>query len=196
LELNSLGVFCGSSHGKRNEYSEAARGLGAILAERKITLVYGAGNVGLMDTIANAVLEGGGEVIGVIPKALADLNVVHLGLTDLRVVGSMHERKALMAELSQGFVALPGGIGTLEELFEMLTWAQLGIQQKPCGLLDVLDYYGPLNQLLDHAVEEGFLIKDHRDALLTAKAPEALLDKMTSFAITPPIAKYLDRKTS
>src|SRR5216684_2485810 len=161
--LRSLAVFCGSSLGVASIYREAAREVGRLLGQRAIRLVYGGGHVGLMGVVADACLNAGGRVIGVIPQALADKEVAHRGLTELRVVSSMHERKAVMAELSDAFVALPGGYGMWEELFEMLTWSQLGIHCKPCGLLNVNGYYDPLLDLADQAVSEGFLREVNRD---------------------------------
>jgi uncharacterized protein (TIGR00730 family) len=143
--------------------------------------VTGGGRVGLMGVVADSAMDAGGDVIGVIPEALAAKEVAHAGLTELRVVGSMHERKALMAELSDGFVALPGGFGTLEEFFEVLTWAQLGLHPKPCGLLNVAGYYDPLLSLLDHAVQEQFLRSAHRALVIEEKDPERLLDRLAAF---------------
>ena len=170
-------VFTGSRHGVRPEYSENAILLGRELVERGYGLVYGGGNVGLMNVIANTVLELSGTVIGVIPNSLVGKEVAHRGLTELRVVQSMHERKALMAELSDGFVAMPGGIGTMEELFEVLSWAQLGLHDKPCGLLNVSEYYDPLIQFLDRAVTDDFLKPKHRALMLVDKNPGTLLDR-------------------
>jgi uncharacterized protein (TIGR00730 family) len=171
-------VFAGSRHGARAEYAEAARALGKALVERGYGLVYGGGKVGLMTVIADTVLEMSGHVTGVIPDSLVTREVAHRGLTDLRIVRSMHERKAVMAELSDGFIAMPGGIGTMEELFEVLSWAQLGIHNKPCGLLDAAGYYRPLSIFLDHAVTEGFLKPKHRALLLVEEQPEKLLDRV------------------
>ena len=170
-------VFTGSRHGVRPEYSANAVLLGRELVERGYGLVYGGGNVGLMNVIANTVLELSGTVIGVIPNSLVGKEVAHRGLTELRVVQSMHERKALMAELSDGFVAMPGGIGTMEELFEVLSWAQLGLHDKPCGLLNVSEYYDPLIQFLDRAVTDDFLKPKHRALMLVDKNPGTLLDR-------------------
>ncbi len=161
-----LCVFTGSRRGLRVQYSESARELGRALVRRGIGLVYGGGNVGLMNVIADSVLGLGGHVTGVIPDALVSKEVAHRGLTDLRVVGSMHERKAVMAELSDGFIALPGGIGTLEEFFEVLSWAQLGLHEKPCGLLNVGGYYDPLIAFLDHAQSEDSIKPKHRALLI------------------------------
>lgn len=178
--MKKICVFCGSSPGKQPEYIEVARKLAVALTKREIGLVYGGASVGIMGEIADAVLSSGGEVIGVIPQALVDKEVSHKGLSELKVVASMHERKAVMAQLSDGFIALPGGLGTLEELFEVLTWAQLGFHEKPCGLLNVNGYYDQLCFFLDHAVEEEFVKTSHRKMLLTGDSPEALLSLMES----------------
>jgi len=168
-------VFCGSSVGARPEYREAARALARALTRRGIGLVYGGARVGVMYEIAATALEAGGEVIGVIPQDLADKEVAFTGLSDLRVVGSMHERKALMAELSDGFIALPGGLGTIEELLEVLAWAQLGLHKKPCGLLNVCRYFDALVGFLDHAVDQRFIKPEHLGMLLIEEDSEALL---------------------
>ncbi len=173
-----LCVFCGSSFGSRAVYRAAAEAFGALLAQRQIELVYGGAHAGLMGALADAVLAGGGRVIGVIPEALRERELAHLGLTDLRIVSSMHERKALMASLSDGFVALPGGIGTLEELFEVWTWSQLGLHRKPCALLDVNGFYGGLASFMDHVQAEGFLRPTQRQALIVEADAEALLERM------------------
>ncbi len=170
-------VYAGSNHGLNPAYAEAAADLARLLAGRGIGIVYGGGKVGLMGVLADTGLEAGGEVIGVMPQALIDREIGHGGLTELRVVGSMHERKALMAELSDGFVALPGGAGTLEELIEVYTWSQLGIHAKPMGVLNVDGYYDALAALLDHAVQEGFLRPEHRAAMHAETTPEALLER-------------------
>jgi uncharacterized protein (TIGR00730 family) len=185
-------VFCGSSPGKDAVYGERAAAFGRLLAARGIGLVYGGAQRGLMGAIANAVLEAGGQVIGVIPRAMVDREIAHRGLTELRVVGSMHERKALMAELSDGFVALPGGIGTFEELFEVWTWSQLGLHQKPCGLLNVGGFYDRLSGFLDHVVGEGFLQPVQRAALLIESDGEALLAAIARYQ-APAVAKWLVR---
>lgn len=179
--MKRICVFCGSSPGARPEYAQAARQLGAILAQRKIGLVFGGGRVGMMGQLAQAALENGGEVIGVIPKELHERKVAFAGLSDLRVVGSMHERKALMAELADGFMALPGGLGTLEEIFEILTWAQLGMHHKPCGLLNVGQYYTQLLAFLDQIVAQRFLEAAHRSMILTAEHPEELLRQFETY---------------
>jgi uncharacterized protein (TIGR00730 family) len=179
--LRKVCVFCGSKHGVRPDYTEAARAMGAALAAGGIGLVYGGGRVGLMGVVADAVLDAGGEVIGVIPDHMSDREIAHYGLTDLRVVGTMHERKALMYELSDGFVALPGGLGTLEELFEITTWSQLGLHAKPTGLLDVAGFYTPLVAFLDQLVTEGFVAERHRRLLRVADKPAALLEALAAF---------------
>ncbi len=190
--LKRVCVFAGSSPGARPEYAAGARRLGAALAERGIELVYGGGSVGLMAAVADAVLERGGRVIGVIPEGLVRREVAHGGLTELRIVASMHERKALMSELSDAFVTLPGGLGTLEELFEVLTWAQLGIHAKPCGLLDVGGYYQGLVAFLEHAVEHRFVRAEHRAALLVEHEPEGLLERFSGYR-PPRVEKWLHR---
>ena len=179
--LRRVCVFCGSKHGARPEYAEAARAMAAALVAAGVDLVYGGGRVGLMGVVADAVLEAGGEVIGVIPDHMSDREIAHYGLTDLRVVGSMHERKALMYELSDGFVALPGGLGTLEELFEITTWSQLGLHAKPTGLLDVAGFYAPLVEFLDRLVTEGFVSQRHRRLLRVAADPAGLLERLAAF---------------
>jgi hypothetical protein len=184
--VKRLCVFCGSAIGRRPAYAAAARALAAALLDRGLGLVYGGGSVGLMGTIADAVLAGGGEVIGVLPKGLARKELAHDGLTELHVVGSMHERKALMASLADGFVALPGGLGTLEEILEILTWAQLGIHRKPVGLLDVEGYWSGLVALLRHAVGEGFVRPEYAALLLVEPTPAALLDRFAAWQ--PPVA--------
>jgi uncharacterized protein (TIGR00730 family) len=178
--LSRICVFCGSSPGVNPGYAHAAQAVAQLFCERGISLVYGGGNVGLMGILANACLERGGRVIGVIPRALADREVAHTGLTELRIVSSMHERKAVMADLSEAFIALPGGYGTWEELFEVLSWSQLGIQRKSCGLLNVNGYYDPLLELADKSVAEGFLRKTHRELLLSDDDPERLLDRLSA----------------
>jgi hypothetical protein len=185
--LKRICVFCGSSSGVHPVYAQAAQAVGRLLWRRGIELVYGGGNVGLMGMLADACLAEGGRVIGVIPQALVDKEVAHLGLTELRVVSSMHERKAIMADLSDAFVALPGGYGTWEELFEMLTWSQLGIHQKPCGILNVNGYYDPLLELADKAVSEGFLREVNRDLLLSDDDLERFLDRLSAYSV-PKIA--------
>lgn len=181
--MQAIGVFCGSSIGVATAYADAARSLGTLLAQRGVTLVYGGGKVGLMGVLADAALTAGGRVIGVIPQALLDREVGHLGLTDLRVVHSMAERKSLMGELSDAFIALPGGIGTLDELFEVWTWTQLGLHDKPCGLLNVAGYFDPLLRFLDHATEQEFLAPSQRALLSVEEVAEALLESLGSRCI-------------
>ena len=171
-------VYTGSRHGSRPEYTQAAEAFGALLAREGIGLVYGGGRLGLMGVVADAALAAGGEVIGIIPKKLVDLEVAHTGLSELHVVESMHERKARMADFSDGFVALPGGIGTMEELFEVWAWLHLGYHDKPCGLLDVAGFYDPLIVFLDRMVEEGFLRADTRAMLFADDDGRRLLDKL------------------
>jgi uncharacterized protein (TIGR00730 family) len=178
--MRRICVFCGSSDGVSPAFREAARLFGALLAREGLGLVYGGGRVGLMGVLADAALAGGGEVIGVIPEVLEIKERGHHGLTELRTVGSMHERKALMAELADAFVALPGGMGTLDEFCEAVTWAQLGLHHKPCGLLDVRRYFAPFVQFLDGAVQAGFVQPAHRALIHVDADPERLLDKLRS----------------
>ena len=188
-------VFCGSSDGARPEYLEAARATGRALARRGIGLVYGGGRVGLMGAVADEVMAAGGEVIGVIPHGLRVREVAHDGLSELRVVASMHERKALMAELADAFVSLPGGMGTLEETCEMLTWGQLGIHRKPCALLNVGGYFDRLFAFLDHTVAEGFVRPVHRALAISAADPELLLDALAAYQ-SPDIPAWISREES
>jgi uncharacterized protein (TIGR00730 family) len=190
--MNRLCVFCGSSPGRDPAYLAVAAELGTLLAKRRIGLVYGGASIGLMGALADAAQAAGGEVIGVIPDALVEWEVAHAGLADLRIVASMHERKALMAELSDGFIALPGGIGTLEELFEVWTWAQLGSHIKPCALLNVFGFYDRLLGFLDFVVEEAFMRPIHRNMLLVGETPEGLLGKMERYR-APPETRWIRR---
>jgi len=185
-------VFTGSSRGARAEYSDAARRLARRLVERGYGLVYGGGNVGLMGVIADAVLDGSGHVTGVIPDALVSQEVAHRGLSELRVVQSMHERKAVMADLSDGFIAMPGGIGTMEEFFEVLSWSQLGLHDKPCGLLNIGGYYDHLIRFMNHAVDQEFLKPKHRALLIVEEEPSRLLDRFEPI-ITANGAKRFER---
>lgn len=185
MVIRRVCVFCGSSAGTNPAYRRAAVALGQSLVRRGLGLVFGGGHVGLMGALADAVIAEGGQAVGVIPRGLEQRELGHQGLTELRVVGSMHERKATMAELSDAFVALPGGMGTLEETTEILTWAQLGIHQKPVGLLDVAGYWRPLVAFLDHAVESGFLRPEHRALLLVERDPEPLLDLLAAWEAPP-----------
>ncbi|HLW00038.1 MAG TPA: TIGR00730 family Rossman fold protein [Ktedonobacterales bacterium] len=182
--MHTLCVFCGSSRGTRPEYAEMAQALGREMAARGLELVYGGSSIGMMGTLADAVLAAGGEVTGVLPRGLFRREVAHTGLTRLREVGSMHERKLLMIELADGFIALPGGFGTYDELFEVVTWAQIGLHQKPIGLLDVCGFFAPLLAMVAHAAEEGFLPTEHRNLLLREETPTAMLDRLQSY--TPP----------
>lgn len=190
--MKSICVFCGSSSGNHPAYTEAARSLGETLARAGITLVYGGGHVGLMGVVADATLGAGGEAIGVIPRSLVEREISHNGLTDLHVVGSMHERKAMMSELSEGFIALPGGTGTMEEFFEVLTWAQLGEHGKPCGLLNVAGYYDPLLNFFDRMVQERFLSDTNRSIVLVDTEPTALLGRFEEYK-PPKTPKWIDK---
>jgi len=190
MNFRRICVFCGSNPGVNPAYTKAAAGLARLLADRRIELVYGGGNIGLMGVLADAALEAGGRVIGVIPESLMAKEVGHQGLTELRVVGSMHERKALMADLAEGFIALPGGYGTFEEFCEVVTWSQLGLHAKPCGVLNAEGYYDPLLALFDRAVKEGFLRSDNRTLVLEERDPRRLLEKMSEFRI-PAVGKWI-----
>ncbi len=186
-------VFCGSSPGARPVYRATAEALGRALAEQDRTLVYGGGNVGLMGAAADAALAAGGRVVGVIPQHLVAREVGHVGVTDLRVVSSMHERKQLMADLADAFVLMPGGLGSLEEFFEIWTWGQLGLHRKPYGVLNVDGYFDPLLAFLDHAVEERFVRREHRDLVLIDDEPARLLARLDAHEPAP-LAKWLDRQ--
>ncbi len=189
--MKRICVFCGSNKGVRAAYVSAAQAMGRALVKRNIGLVYGGGNVGLMGVIADEMLAEGGEVIGVIPQGLVAREVAHQNLTEQRIVSTMHERKALMAELSDAFIAMPGGMGTFDEFCEILTWAQLGIHQKSCGVLNVENYFTPLLTMFDHAMNEGFLRAEHRALVLEASEPERLLDQLAAYQ--PQFAeKWLD----
>jgi uncharacterized protein (TIGR00730 family) len=192
--MQRLCVFCGSSGGSRPIYAEATRGLGKALVAHGVGLVYGGGHVGLMGILADSVLDAGGSVIGVIPQALVDKELAQGGLTQLHVVTTMHQRKALMADLADGFAALPGAFGTADELFEILTWAQLGLHAKPIGLLNVAGYFDPLRAWLDHAVREGFLRSAHRRLLLEAEEPERLLDLLEQSRPVAETPKWIDER--
>jgi hypothetical protein len=186
--MRRLCVFCGSQPGRRAAYAQSARSLGRLLVERGIGLVYGGGRVGMMGVLADSVLAGGGEVIGVIPQALVNRELAHTGVTDLRVVASMHERKALMASLADAFVALPGGFGTFEEFCEATTWTQLGLQRKPCGLLNVAGFFDPLLALFDHAASEGFILAEHRAIVVEESDAACLLDRLAAY--NPPAQEH------
>jgi uncharacterized protein (TIGR00730 family) len=191
--MQRLCVFCGSSPGARPAYAEATAEVARLLVGEGVGVVYGGGHVGLMGVLADTAMSAGGEVIGVMPQGLVDREIGHTGITELRVVGSMHERKALMADLADAFIALPGGAGTLEELFEVYTWAQLGLHAKPCGLLDVEGYFSGLVDFLDHAVSERFLREEHRAMLIVESDPRALIERLREFepGVTP---KWIDRE--
>lgn len=191
--MDTVCVFCGSSPGARPAYTEATEELARLLAAEGIGVVYGGGGVGLMGKLADAVLAHGGEITGVIPRALVDREIEHRQVEDMRVVDSMHERKALMAELADAFVALPGGIGTLEELVEVFTWSQLGLHRKPCGLLNVEGYYQRLADFLDHAVQERFLLEQHRATLMAESDPGALLERLRAYRPDAVEPKWIDR---
>ncbi|HJP86389.1 MAG TPA: TIGR00730 family Rossman fold protein [Gemmatimonadaceae bacterium] len=193
--IKRLAVFCGSNVGARREYVEAARSLGRLLSDRGIGVVYGGSNVGLMAALANEILDNQGDIIGVIPRTLMQREVAHTELVDLRIVESMHERKALMAELCDGFVALPGGIGTLEEFFEVWTWAQLGMHDKPCGLLNIAGYFDGLLAFLDRAVEERFVRDVHREMVIVEENPQRLLDRFESYE-PPRVVKWIGAATT
>ena len=189
-ELTSVAVYCASSPGFDAAFAGAATSLGRLLAGRGIRLVFGGGHVGLMGVLADAALAAGGEVHGVITRALEAKELAHTGLTSLQVVETMHERKAAMADAADGFVMLPGGFGTLDEFFEVLTWTQLGIHAKPCGVLDVNGFFGPLRAMLDAMVAEGFLREQHRDMVLVGPDPAALLDRLAAWE-RPEVPKWL-----
>ena len=191
--MKNITVFCGSNSGFRTDYAEAARDLARCFVNQDIRLVYGGGNVGLMGIIADEVMRTGGEVIGIIPESLNKKEVGHRAITELRIVSSMHERKALMAELADGFIAMPGGIGTFEEFFEILTWAQLGFHEKPCAVLNIAGYYDGLLALCDNAVTEGFLRPAHRQLILEDSNPEFLLEKMRNLKPLP-VEKWIDKE--
>lgn len=188
--MKAVCVYCGSNAGVREDYGVLARALGLEIARRGMALVYGGARVGLMGQVADAALAAGGRVVGIIPQSLVDKEIAHSGLTESHIVGSMHERKRMMADLSDGFVALPGGIGTLEEIFEMWTWAQLGYHAKPCALIDTARYWTGLAAFLDHQVQEGFVRAPHRDMLMVDDDPARLLDRMEAYE-PPVVTKWI-----
>ena len=193
--MKRICVYCGSSDGKRPEYKEAARALGHAMLEKGIGLVYGGAQIGIMGEIANTVVNGGGEVIGIMPRSLADREIYHTGLTELKIVNSMHERKAMMADFSDGFIALPGGLGTIEEIFEVLTWAQLGFHHKPCALFNALGYYNHLSAFLDHTRVEGFVNGASRSMIITEDNPGRLLEQFEAYQ-APQVNKWSDRNNT
>lgn len=193
--MHRVCVFCGSNEGGRPAYADSARALGRLLVERGLGLVYGGGNVGLMGVVADAVLAAGGEVVGVIPHALMAREIGHPGVTTMHVVDSMHERKALMAEHADAFIALPGGVGTFEELFEAITWTQLGLHAKPCGILNVEGFYDDLLRFLDRAWAEGFIKPDTRAIVKAGADPAALLD-LLEHAELPAAPRWITRETA
>jgi uncharacterized protein (TIGR00730 family) len=192
-QMNRICVFCGTNTGSRPEYGAAARALGQLLAEQGIELVYGGASVGIMGELADSVHEHDGHVTGIIPQQLMEKEAAHTGIPNLIVVASMHQRKSQMADLSDGFIALPGGIGTLEGFFEILTWGQLGIHAKPSGILNVAGYFDGLTRFLDHAVREGFLTEGHRAAIMMETDPRRLLERMQAY--TPPQSEKLMGRT-
>lgn len=188
--MKSICVFCGSNEGANSAYMKAAAELGTAIAGRGLRLVYGGAHVGLMGTLADAALEAGGAVTGVMPFALVEKEIAHLDLSDLRTVSSMHERKAVMADLADGFIAMPGGVGTLEEIFEIWTWAQLGDHHKPVGFLNVEAYFDKLLAFLDHQTEERFMRQEHRDMLVVETDPQRMLDRFATYE-APVIGKWI-----
>jgi uncharacterized protein (TIGR00730 family) len=183
--MERIAVFCGSKEGTRPEYAQAAQSLGRLLAAHEIELVYGGGSIGLMGVVADAVIAAGGRVIGVIPSSLAQKEVMHEGLSDLRIVRTMHERKAMMANLAEAFIALPGGLGTMDEFFEIVTWAQLGEHAKPIGLLNTARFFDPLLHFIHHMVDEGFVKKKNLSLFVEASDPKTLLQQMRGFKPVP-----------
>ncbi len=183
VKIKNIGVFCGSSLGNEPLYCEATKELAKYLVDARITLVYGGANVGLMGLLADHILKNNGEVIGVIPKSLVDKEVAHPDLTKLHIVNSMHERKAMMEKLSDGFIMLPGGAGSLDEFFEMVTWAQLGFHSKPCGILNIGNYYDSLLTFLDHVVEKGFMKLTHRNMIIVENSPQILFQKLGNYQV-------------
>lgn len=193
MTLTSLCVFCGSASGQKPLYTETAVKLGQSFLKRDIGLVYGGASVGLMGAIADTMLNDGGKVIGVMPQSLVDKEIAHKGLTNLHIVSSMHARKAMMADLSDGFLVMPGGLGTMEEMFEVWTWLQLGIHEKPIGLLNVDHYFDKMLAFLDHVVDQGFLKAEHKNLIQVDPTPEGLIDKLAAFK-APEIKKWGSRK--
>jgi len=193
--MKSVAVYCGASSGTNELFTQQAQAMGQALAERGFTLVYGGGRVGLMGAVADAVMQHGGRAVGVIPDFLADKELAHTGLSELHIVKTMHERKLMMADLAEGFVAMPGGYGTLEELFEVLTWGQLGLHKKPIGVLNVAGYYDHLLQALNHMADEGLLRRENRNQLLSHPEPHGILDAMLAYQPVS-LEKWLTPKTT
>jgi uncharacterized protein (TIGR00730 family) len=194
--MKGICVFAGSSLGARPEYRAAAEELGRALAGRHVKVVFGGGQVGLMGVLADAVLAGHGHVTGVIPEAMVAREIAHRGLSDLRIVSSMHERKAMMANLADAFVALPGGWGTLEEFFEVLTWAQLGLHQKPCGLLNIAGYFDGLLSFLDHSIDQRFVRRENGALVLVATSVSGMIEQLDRYHAPPPSEKWIDRAST
>lgn len=194
MGLRRLCVYCGSSDKLASEYLHAAALTGKLIAEQGIDIIYGGGGTGMMGALASSALATGGRVIGVIPELFNTPELVHPGLVELHVVDSMHARKAMMAEMADGFLALPGGFGTLEELFEMLTWMQIGLHSKPIGVLNVMGYFDPLIRLIEHAQKQGFIYAEHRELLITSKQPEGLISSLKSFKIPEDLDRWVHRK--
>ncbi|MEJ2012824.1 MAG: TIGR00730 family Rossman fold protein [Anaerolineales bacterium] len=194
MQLERVCVYCGSSDQSNSTYFEAAAQMGRTLASRAITLVYGGGGTGMMGKLADAILENDGQVIGIIPQMFETPALLHSGLTELRVVATMHERKAQMAEIADAFIALPGGFGTFEELFEILTWSQIGLHHKPIGILNVNRYFNPLLALIDHARAEGFIYSEHKQLLLSEADPDILLDRLENYSLPTGLERWVHRK--
>jgi uncharacterized protein (TIGR00730 family) len=192
--IQNICIYCGSSDKTKAEYLRAAGDMGTALVERGLRLIYGGGSTGMMGALADAVLENGGEVIGIIPKIFETPELLHTGLTELLVVGDINSRKTRMAEMSDAFVALPGGFGTFDELFEILTWSQIGLHKSPIGVLNTLDYFTPLLVLIEHARREGFIYNEHIDLLINESDPQVLLTRMEGFESPPNLKKWVQRK--
>ncbi len=192
--IQNICIYCGSSDHMNAAYLQAAGNMGAALVERGLRLIYGGGGTGMMGALADAVLENGGEVIGIIPKMFETPELLHTGLTELRVVEDINTRKTCMAEMSDAFVALPGGFGTFDELFEILTWSQIGLHSCPIGVLNTQDYFSPLFVLIEHARQEGFIYNEHIDLLITESDPQALLTRMEAFESPPNLKEWVQRK--
>jgi uncharacterized protein (TIGR00730 family) len=192
-QLQNICIYCGSSDKTDGEYLQAAEDMGQALVERGLRLIYGGGSTGMMGRLADSVLQNGGEVVGIIPKIFETPELLHTGLTDLHVVGDINTRKTLMAEMSDAFIALPGGFGTFDELFEILTWAQIGLHKNPIGILNTREYFTPLMALVEHARQEGFIYNEHLDLLLEDKDPRVLLSRMEGFESPPNMERWVQR---